>query len=143
MFFWRRNEKKKNYEEKGQNTGNRGEIVVCKSEDGLVKLDVRLENETVWLTRQKMAELFQTTIPNISMHIKNIYIIGELTQKATVKDFLTVQNEGNRDVSRNIESRRNPPTPGRRSQGCYGGGGSVGGNDKIFSGGNRIYCNFR
>jgi hypothetical protein len=83
--------------------GAKGGIVVYNSDDGSVKLDVRLENETVWLTQQMMAELFHTTIPNISMHMKNIYNEGELFRGATVKEFLTVQNEGGREIKRNLE----------------------------------------
>ena len=79
-----------------------GEILIYKTDDGLVKLDVRLESETLWLTQQMIAELLQTTVPNISMHIKNIYDEGELSPEATVKDFLTVRKEGNRNVQRNI-----------------------------------------
>jgi len=79
------------------------EIILYQTEDGRNRIEVRLENETVWLTQQLMAELFQTTVPNISMHIRNIYADGELTPKATVKDFLTVRREGARDVQRRLE----------------------------------------
>jgi len=79
------------------------EIILYQTEDGRSRIEVRLENETVWLTQQLMAELFQTTIPNISMHIRNIYADGELTPEATVKDFLTVRREGSRDVQRRLE----------------------------------------
>jgi hypothetical protein len=68
-----------------------------------VKLEVRLQNETVWLTQQMLAELFQTTVPNISMHIRNIYAEGELTPEATIKKFLTVRQEGNRAVRRELD----------------------------------------
>jgi len=61
---------------------------------------VRLENETVWLTQKLMAELFQTTIPNINLHLKNIYNEGELDELSTIKDFLIVQEEGGRQVKR-------------------------------------------
>lgn len=81
----------------------KGEVVVYQTEDGKVKLDVRLQDETVWLTQQLIAELFQTTIPNISMHIRNIYEEGELTPEATIKKFLTVRREGNRDVRRDMD----------------------------------------
>ena len=73
------------------------------AEDGQVKLEVRLQNETVWLTQQMIAELFQTTVPNISMHIRSIYAEGELTPEATIKKFLTVRREGNRDVRRELD----------------------------------------
>lgn len=79
-----------------------GELLIYQTEAGDVKLQARLENETIWLTQQMMAELFQTTIPNISMHIKNIYDEGELSAEATVQDFLIVRREGNRDVQRKV-----------------------------------------
>lgn len=79
------------------------EIILYQTEDNDTRIDVRLWNETVWLNQQQMAELFQTSIPNISMHIKNVYDEGELEKLPTVKDFLTVQKEGQREVSRNIE----------------------------------------
>ena len=79
------------------------EIILYQTEDGRSRIEVRLENETVWLTQQLMAELFQTTIPNISMHVRNIYADGELKPEATVKDFLTVRREGSRDVQRRLE----------------------------------------
>lgn len=81
----------------------KGEIVVYQTEDGKVKLDVRLQDDTVWLPQQLLAELLQTTVPNISMHIRNIFAEGELTPEATVKKFLTVRREGNRDVRRELD----------------------------------------
>ncbi len=80
-----------------------GEFLLYQTEDGQVRIDVRLQDETVWLTQQMIAELFQTTIPNISMHIRNIYAEGELTPEATIKKFLTVRQEGNRDVRRELD----------------------------------------
>ena len=68
-----------------------------------MKLEVRLQNETVWLTQQMIAELLQTTVPNISKHIRNIYAEGELTPEATIKKFLTVRQEGNRAVRRELD----------------------------------------
>lgn len=82
---------------------SKGEIVVYQSDDGRIKLEVRLQDETVWLTQQLIAELFQTTVPNVSMHIRNIFEEGELTPEATIKKFLTVRREGNRDVRRELE----------------------------------------
>ena len=81
----------------------KGQFLVYPTENGQVKIEVRLEGETAWLTQAHMAELFQTTIPNISMHLRNIFAEGELRQEATVKEFLTVRREGNRDVSRSVE----------------------------------------
>ncbi len=78
------------------------EIVIYQSEDGQSKLDVKLENNTLWLTQGQMVDLFQTTKQNISLHIKNIFYEGELNEDPTVKEYLTVQNEGDREVSRSI-----------------------------------------
>ena len=77
------------------------EIILYQTEDGITKIDVRLENETVWLTQKHMAELFQTTPQNITIHLKNIFEEGELDEISTCKDFLQVQKEGNRQVERN------------------------------------------
>ena len=82
---------------------NRGEILLYQSEDGTVKIDVRMENETVWLSQKSMAELFQTTVPNINIHLKNIFDEGELDPNRTIKDFLTVRLEGKREVNRKID----------------------------------------
>jgi hypothetical protein len=79
---------------------NTSQIIIYQTEDGKIKLDVRLENETVWLTQKLMAELFQTTPQNITIHLKNIYEEGELSEEATCKDFLQVQKEGSRNVER-------------------------------------------
>ena len=79
------------------------EIIIYQTEDGVTKIDVRMEDETVWLTQAQMAELFQTTPQNITLHIRNIYQEGELSQDATCKEYLQVQIEGNRNVSRNAK----------------------------------------
>ena len=80
-----------------------GQFLVYQTEDGKLKLDVRFEGETVWLTQQHMAELFQTTKQNVSLHIQNIYEERELERGATVKESLTVQLEGKRSVQRRVE----------------------------------------
>ncbi len=80
-----------------------GEVLVYQTEDGRIRLDVRLEEESVWLTQQMMAELFQTSKQNISQHIQAIYEEGEVAPEATVKKFLTVRREGNRDVRRDLD----------------------------------------
>ena len=80
-----------------------GEVLVYQTEDGRVKLDVRLVDETVWLTQQLMAELFQTSKQNISYHVQSIYEEGELAPEATVKKYLTVQQEGARQVRRQLD----------------------------------------
>src|ERR1700753_2328857 len=77
------------------------DIIIYQTEDGNTKLEVRLEGETVWLTQKMMADLFQTTPQNITIHLKNIFEEGELEEAATCKDFLQVQQEGNRRVERN------------------------------------------
>ncbi|MCU0286521.1 MAG: virulence RhuM family protein [Acidobacteria bacterium] len=71
----------------------KGEILVYQTDDGRVKLDVRLEGETVWLTQQMMAELFQTTKQNIGQHLKNIFKEGELDQNSVVKKFFTTASD--------------------------------------------------
>lgn len=81
----------------------KGEILIYQSEDGLTKIETRLENETVWLTQAQMSELFQKVKSTISEHIKNIYEEGELEKLATVRNFRTVQIEGNRQIERDLE----------------------------------------
>jgi hypothetical protein len=71
-----------------------GQFLVYQAEDGKLKIDVRFEGETVWLTQQHMAELFQTTKQNIGQHLKNIVEEGELVQKSVVKDFFTTAADG-------------------------------------------------
>jgi len=81
---------------------NKSEIIIYRSPLGNTKIDVRLQDETVWLTQKQIAELFQTTPQNITMHLKNIYDEGELQEDATCKDFLQVQKEGVRKVQRSV-----------------------------------------
>ena len=84
-------------------TFDNSEIIIYQTDDGQTKIDVRMEEETVWLSQAQMAELFQTTKQNVSLHINNAFAEGELEPSATVKEYLTVQNEGGRGVSRNIK----------------------------------------
>lgn len=79
----------------------RNEIVLYQPDEA-IQLEVLLQDETVWLNQQQMVALFDSTKSNISMHISNIFKEGELQKEATVQDFLTVQNEGGRQVSRNV-----------------------------------------
>lgn len=79
----------------------KNEIVLF--EDGDVKLEVNMQDETVWLTQNAIAELFNTTKQNISGHIQNIFDEGELKESSTVKESLTVQNEGSRTVQRKVK----------------------------------------
>lgn len=81
-----------------------GEIIIYQSDDGTIRLETRLENETLWLTQQQMAALFQATQQNISQHINNIYAEGELSLQATHKKSLWVRQEGNRQVERTLDS---------------------------------------
>ena len=78
----------------------KNEIVLFEAKDGKVSLPVQLNEETVWLTRMQMAELFGVTPQNITLHLQNVYKTGELERAATSKDFLLVQQEGNRSISR-------------------------------------------
>ena len=79
------------------------EILLYQTEDGKSRIQVRMDEETVWLTQALMAELFQTTVANINIHIKNIYENKELLPEATIKDYLTVQAEGSRRVRRAVK----------------------------------------
>ena len=79
-----------------------GQIILYQTQEGEAKIEVRLANETVWLTADQMAELFQRNKSTISRHIKNVFESGELEQNRTVAFFATVQNEGQRKVERNI-----------------------------------------
>lgn len=80
---------------------SKGEIVMYQP-DETIRLEVRVENETVWLTQAQMAELFDATKQNISLHIINVYSEGELDELSTVKDYLTVRQEGQRMVKRHV-----------------------------------------
>ena len=78
------------------------DVILYRTDDGESAIELHLENGTVWLTQQELAELFQTSKQNISKHIKAIFEDGELSEEATVNYKLTVQNEGNRSVQRNV-----------------------------------------
>ncbi len=79
-----------------------GKIVLYQTDNGKVSVHVHFEDETFWLTQKAMAELFDTTVANINIHIKNIFDAEELGEAATVKDSLIVQTEGKREVSRKV-----------------------------------------
>lgn len=83
---------------------NQSEMIIYQSDDGRMRLETRLENETLWMTQTQMAELFQTTQQNISLHIQNIYEEGELNADATHKKSLWVRQEGNRQVERELDT---------------------------------------
>src|SRR5688500_16293043 len=79
------------------------ELIFYQSEDGKTRIEVRLENETVWLSQKQMAELFQKSVPTINEHIKNAFDEGEVSPAATIRNFRIVQTEGTRDVERDVE----------------------------------------
>ena len=81
---------------------NNTELIIYQTEDGTTKIDVHMENETVWLSLDQIAELFQRDKSTISRHIKNVFADGELLEEATVANFATVQMEGSREITRNI-----------------------------------------
>ncbi len=81
----------------------KSEIILYKTDDGKVKLEVRLENETVWMSQKLMAELFQKDVRTINEHLNNIYAEGELQSKATIRKFRIVQKEGVREVAREVD----------------------------------------
>ncbi len=82
---------------------NKSEIVLYTTPDGSVKIDTIFQDETIWLTQKKMAELFAVNVPAISKHLNNIFAGGELQKEATVSKIETVQKEGNRSVTRQKE----------------------------------------
>lgn len=86
-----------------KNNRKKSQIIIYKTEDGRTKIDVRFDGDTVWLTQKLLAELFQVTVPTVNEHIKNIYKEAELKEKATIRKFRIVQNEGDRQIAREVE----------------------------------------
>lgn len=84
-------------------TANTGKILIYQNEKGDTKIDVYFEDDTIWMTQKNIAELYQTTPQNITLHIKNIYSDGELEEASTCKNYLQVQNEGDRQVKREMK----------------------------------------
>jgi hypothetical protein len=82
------------------------EFILYQTEDGTTRIQCRLENETLWLTQAQIADLFQTTPQNVTLHLKAIYAEGELDETATCKDYLQVRQEGARAVSRQLRHYR-------------------------------------
>lgn len=82
---------------------DKGEIIIYQTSDGQTELDVRLEGDTVWLSQAQLAQLLQVRPQNITMHIRNVYKEGELERSATCKNFLQIQNEGGRLITRNMK----------------------------------------
>ena len=87
---------------KKEQTPTKSELILYQTEDGHTHIEVRLQDETVWMSQIAMAELFQTTVSNINIHLNNVYEEGELTEAATIKDYLIVRQEGIRQVRRNV-----------------------------------------
>ncbi len=79
------------------------QFLIYQTDSGQTKIDVRFEEETVWLTQALLAELFQVTIPTVNEHLKNIFEEEECNRDATIRKFLIVRQEGPRSVSREIE----------------------------------------
>ena len=79
-----------------------GEILLYQAEDGRTRIECRFQDETLWLTQAQLAELFQTTPQNITLHLKAIYAEGELAEPATCKAYLQVRQEGAREVTRRL-----------------------------------------
>jgi hypothetical protein len=84
------------------NPKSNSEIVLYQTADGQTRIECRFEQETVWMTQALMAELFQTTPQNITLHLRAIYAEGELTETATCKDYLQVRSEGGRQIQRSL-----------------------------------------
>jgi hypothetical protein len=82
---------------------NNSEILIYQNSEGNIKIDVRLEEESVWLTQAQLCELFQKSKATISEHIMNVFEEGELDASATVRNIRTVQIEGKREVERAID----------------------------------------
>ena len=82
---------------------NENNIIIYQDENGITKVTVRFVDEDIWLTQNQIAEIYETTQQNVSLHINNIYKDKELEQNSTHKEFLLVQKEGNRNVKRNID----------------------------------------
>ena len=83
-------------------TDEYGEILIHQTDDGQTNIEVKIEDDTVWLTQQQMSELFQTSRTNVVEHIKHIYEEGELDKISTCRNFRQVRKEGNREVTRQI-----------------------------------------
>jgi hypothetical protein len=84
----------------------KSEIILYQTEDGRTRIQCRLENETLWLTQAQIAELFQTTPQNVTLHLKAIFAERELPEAATCKGYLQVRSEGGREVTRSLRHYR-------------------------------------
>ena len=86
---------------KKQIRNSTAEFLIFTAQTGEESIEVRVEDETVWLTQKLIAELFDVTVPTVNEHLKNIYGEGEVIKEATIRKFRIVQAEGKREVSRN------------------------------------------
>ena len=96
------------------------EVILYQTEDNQTRLQVRFEGETAWLTQAQMAELFQTTIPNVSMHIRNVFAEGELQADSVIKEFLTTAADGKNYATKfyslDEEAIKKLPAPSRKKK---------------------------
>jgi len=83
-----------------------GDFLLYQTEDGRTRIQCRFQDESLWLTQAQIAELFQTTSQNVTLHLKAIFAEGELDEGATCKDYLQVRQEGSREVSRSLRHYR-------------------------------------
>ena len=95
-------------------------IVIYQTPDGKTQIDVRLENETVWLTQTQMAQLFKSSRTNVLEHIQHIYEVEELEKEATCRNFRQVRQEGKRMVNRTKAQDTEVPDPLCLTPSCYG-----------------------
>ena len=84
----------------------RSDLILYQTEDGRTRIQCRFESETVWLTQAQLAELFETTPQNVTLHLRSIFAEGELVEAATCKDYLQVRLEGGREVTRKLRHYR-------------------------------------
>lgn len=82
------------------NNPENSQILIYQTEDNLTKIEVELVNETVWLTQKQMAELFGVTVPNITMHLQNIFESAELSQNSVIKNSLTTASDGKKYLTK-------------------------------------------
>jgi len=90
-------------EAKNEKNESSNQIIIYSTADGEMKLEVKLENETVWLSQKQMAELFKCSLRNISIHLQNVYNEAELSENQTMKDYFIVQKEGDKEVKRPVK----------------------------------------
>jgi hypothetical protein len=83
--------------------GKNDQIIIYNTEDGQTKIEVNVKDETVWLSQKQMAEIFNCTQDNVSLHLKNVYLEGELDENSTSEEFSVVQKEGDRKVNRSVK----------------------------------------